>query len=98
MTEKTIYAFPNVPTPNTPVVINPDLCTGCNSCVEVCQVDVLLPNPEKGKPPIVMYPDECWYGGCCALDCRVPGAITFNWAIQQRGYWKRKETGEIFRV
>ena len=53
MAQDKIYAIPNVPTPNTPVIFNPDICNGCNHCVEVCQIDVYIPNPEKGKPPIV---------------------------------------------
>ena len=97
MAQENVYAIPNVPAPNTPVVINEEICTGCNSCVNVCQVDVFLPNPEQGKPPVIMHPDECWYGGCCVLDCPVPGAISFNWALQQRGFWKDKDTGERFR-
>ena len=31
--------------PNTPVIFHPDVCNGCNHCVEVCQVDVYIPNP-----------------------------------------------------
>ena len=45
---------------SNPVDFNPDICDGCNRCVEVCQVDILIPNPEKRKPPIVAFPGECW--------------------------------------
>jgi hypothetical protein len=31
-------------------------------------------------------------------DCHRPGAITFNWPLQQRGYWKNKSTGKVSRV
>ena len=95
-----VYIVPNVATPNRPVIRNPEICNGCNTCVNICQVDVYLPNPVKGKPPITLHPDECWYCGCCVNECprRTLGAIKFNWPLQQRGFYKRKATGEIFRV
>ncbi|MDI9612538.1 MAG: ferredoxin family protein [Acidobacteriota bacterium] len=87
-------------TPNRPVIRDPEVCNGCNTCVNVCQVDVYVPNPEKGKPPITLHPDECWYCGCCVNECplRERGAIKFNWPLQWRGFYKRKATGEVFRV
>ena len=97
MAQKKVYAFPNAVTPGRPVIFNADVCNGCNHCVEVCQVDVYLPNPEKGKPPVILHPDECWYCGCCANDCPRPGAISFNWPVQQRAYWKDKKTGKVLR-
>jgi NAD-dependent dihydropyrimidine dehydrogenase PreA subunit len=95
-----VYILPNVATPNKPVIRNPGICNGCNTCVNICQIDVYVPNPEKGKPPITLHPDECWYCGCCVNECprRDQGAIKFNWPLQQRGFYKRKATGEIFRV
>ncbi|MBW1767153.1 MAG: ferredoxin family protein [Deltaproteobacteria bacterium] len=98
MTQKKVYALPNVSTPNRPVIFNAKECNGCNICVEVCQMDVLIPNPEKGKPPIILFPEECWYGGCCVEHCPTSGAIKFNHPLMQRVRWKRKETGEHFRV
>lgn len=97
MKEK-VYAVPNKPTPSRPVIFDPDVCNGCNECVEICQMDVFIPNPEPGKPPIILYPDECWYGGCCVAYCRAPGAIKLNHPLMQRVRWKRKATGEHFRV
>ena len=32
-------------------------------------MDILVPNPEKGKAPIVAYPGECYYCGCCGMAC-----------------------------
>jgi NAD-dependent dihydropyrimidine dehydrogenase PreA subunit len=94
-----VYILPNVTTPNRPVIRNPEICNGCNTCVDVCQIDVYIPNPVKGKPPITLHPEECWYCGCCVNECPrlSQGAIKFNWPLQQKGYYKRKETGEIFR-
>ena len=96
MAEK-IYAIPNITTPNRPVINNPELCTGCNDCVEVCPLDVFIPAPQKGAPAIILHPEECWYCGCCVNSCPT-GALKINWPIQQRGYWKRAATGQNFRV
>ena len=98
--KKKVYILPNIATPNRPVIRDPEVCNGCNTCVDVCQIDVYIPNPEKGKPPITLHPDECWYCGCCVNECpRLSmGAIKFNWPLQQRGFFKRKDTGEIFRT
>ena len=98
MVERKILATPNETTPRNPVIFNPDLCNGCNSCMEICQMDCFIPNPEPGKPPLMLYPDECWYGGCCVAVCPQEGAIKLNHPIQQRARWKRKTTGEHFRV
>jgi len=67
---KKVYATPNAPAPTRPVIFNPDLCIGCNTCVEVCQMDVFIPNPEKGEPPIILYPTNVGTVGVvwpCAL-------------------------------
>ena len=47
MPEQKVMAIPNITTPNTPVIFNKDICNGCNHCVEVCQIDVYIPHPEK---------------------------------------------------
>jgi NAD-dependent dihydropyrimidine dehydrogenase PreA subunit len=96
MVEK-IYAIPNIATPNRPVINDPDVCAGCNECVEVCPLDVFIPAPEKGAPPIILHPEECWYCGCCVNGCPT-GALKINWPIRQRGYWKRVATGQNFRA
>jgi len=96
--KKKVYAFPNKATPSQPVLIDPDICTGCNMCVDICPMDVLVPNPKKGNPPITLYPEECWYDGSCVGECPFPGAIKFRLPFMSRVHWKNKETGEHFRV
>jgi NAD-dependent dihydropyrimidine dehydrogenase PreA subunit len=96
--DKKVYAIPNANSPLRPVIFDAEICNGCNSCLEACQVDVFIPNPEKGKPPIIMFPDECFYGGCCVGACPRPGAIFFNHPLMQRVRYKDKETGEHFRI
>ena len=96
--ENKVSMNPNPIMPNECVQIDPDLCTGCNSCVKVCRSDVLLPKKEEGGPPMMMYPDECWFCGCCVEHCPVPDAISLVFPVNQRVIWKRKETGEYFRI
>ncbi len=97
MAQIKINALPNPITPNAPVTFNPKICKGCNNCTNVCPVDVYIPNPVKGESPIILHPDECWYCGVCVTECPNPGAISFNWPIQQRGSWKDKVTGKVMR-
>ncbi len=99
MVEK-VYMMPNPPMPNRVARFNPEICNGCNLCMEVCPTDVMMPNPEKGKPPLVFYPEECWYCGGCVEECPKPGAITMLHPSQQRisVNWMRKDTGEYFRL
>ena len=96
--EQNVYIAPNSPSPSRPIVFDPDKCNGCNKCVEVCQRDLFMPNPEKGKPPQVVFPEECWYDGSCVFVCPVEGAIRLNFPLMWRVPWKRKETGEQFWV
>ncbi len=79
-----------------PVNFDPDLCIGCNLCVDVCQVDIMLPNPTQGSAPLVFYPEECWYDGSCVAACPIPGAITLNPMEKDSVRFLRKETGEEF--
>jgi NAD-dependent dihydropyrimidine dehydrogenase PreA subunit len=101
MTEKKkTYATPNPSAPSRPVLFDAETCDGCNLCVNVCPMDVFIPNPEKGKPPIILFPDECFYCGPCVSFChnKDKGAIRLNHPLMSRVRWKRKTTGEHFRV
>lgn len=99
MSEFRVYAFPNLVTPNRPIEFDENVCSACNICVEMCQMDVFIPNPDKGSPPIVLHPDECWQCGCCIQECPLgdKGAIKMNWPLMLKMRWKDKETGEHFR-
>ena len=92
-----VYALPNVQTPSTPVIVDREKCTGCNTCVQVCQIDVFIPNPKKGEPPIILHPDECWYCGCCVTDCPHE-AVKFNYPLPLKPRWRTKETGKVHQV
>lgn len=98
MSEEKVYAVPNRPTPARPVLFNEELCAGCNRCVEICQMDIFIPSATKGNPPVILYPDECWYCGCCVDHCPIPGAVKLNHPLMQRVRYKRKATGEHFRI
>lgn len=100
MAQKDVLMFPNITTPANPAIFNEKVCNGCNNCVELCVMDILMPNPEKGKSPIILYPDECCYCGCCVKACPLwrEGAIKLNHPMNQRTRWKRKATGEHFRL
>jgi NAD-dependent dihydropyrimidine dehydrogenase PreA subunit len=97
MAEKA-YLVPNPAAAFKAIIIDADLCTGCLECVEVCRTDVLVPSQEQGAPPIVLYPDECWFCGSCVAHCLSAGAITMEHPLYQRVGWKRKKTGEHFRI
>ena len=51
---------------------------------EICQCDIILPNPEKGKPPIVMFPGECYYCGACVMVCPKKGALRLQHPVMNR--------------
>lgn len=94
---KTAFVHANPTGPTCAVTINPEICVGCNACANICRMQTIIPNAEPGKPPVVAYPDECWYCGCCVEACRT-GALEMNLPINQRIYFKRKETGEVYRI
>jgi len=91
------YIITNPTGPTMAVSIDESLCIGCNSCANICRIQTILPNAEKGKPPVVAYPDECWYCGCCVEACPT-GALEMRLPVNQRILFKDKESGEIFRI
>ena len=80
----------------TTVEIDGTACTGCNICVDICLMDVLAPNLEKGKPTIVAYPEECWFDGCCVDMCpqRHKGAIKVRTPLPMKTSVLRGERAE----
>ena len=89
MKKAAVYAYPE-PAGARPLIFNPEICNGCGACIEICQVDILIPHPEKGNPPIVLYPGECWYCGCCVGVCPHPDAVKMNIPLMNRVFWKKK--------
>lgn len=93
--------------PSRIIEFDPNICDGCYPtfreplCVKACRMDILIPNPyDRTKPPILIYPDECCECGCCVHACpkSLQGAIKMNWPTHKQPRWKRKETGEHYRV
>ena len=91
------FLFSNPIMPNSGPIIDPEKCIHCNTCVNVCRSDVFVPGAEEGQTPRVVYPDECWFCGNCVTDCPT-GACLIEHPLNQRIGWKRKKTGEYFRI
>lgn len=73
-----------IPCSAEPLLFNDELCIGCNRCMNVCQVDIMIPNPEKGKHPLVLYPGECYYCGSCVMECPRKGAVRLQHPVMNR--------------
>ena len=73
-----------VPCSTHPILYDETKCVGCNACGNICQVDILIPSPEKGKHPIVLYPGECYYCGACVMACPHDGAIRLEHPLMNR--------------
>lgn len=74
-----------------PIIIEEEKCIGCNRCVNICQVDLFIPNSEEGRAPFVLYPGECWYCGCCVVECPVEGAIILRHPLMNQARWIAKD-------
>ncbi len=84
-----------VPSSARPITFDETLCIGCNRCMNICQVDIFIPNPEKGRPPVVLYPGECYYCGSCVMVCPKQGAIHLNHPLMNQAKFvpvKEKDT------
>jgi NAD(P)H-flavin reductase/NAD-dependent dihydropyrimidine dehydrogenase PreA subunit len=88
---------PNPVLPNHVIKIDPSKCIACYQCAKSCRCNVLMENTVKGQPPMLVYPDECWHCAVCTENCPT-GAIEFEHPINQKITWKRKDTGELFRI
>lgn len=73
-----------------PISFNTERCIACNRCADVCQVDVLVPSLEKGKPPLVLFPGECWYCGCCVMECPTH-AIRLRHPLMNQAHFRLKK-------
>ena len=86
-----------IPSSARPITFDASRCVGCNRCMNICQVDIFIPNPEKGTPPIVLYPGECYYCGSCVMVCPKPGAIHLDHPLMNQAKFvpvKRPESDE----
>lgn len=51
-----------------PPVINKSKCIACNTCAQICCMNVFGPVTPK-EVPVVRYPEECWHCRACVMDC-----------------------------
>ena len=72
--EKITPVAETIPCSVRPLTFDADRCVGCLACVNICQVDILLPPPDGEVIPVVAYPGECYYCGACVMSCPT-GAI-----------------------
>jgi len=50
------------------VIIDLESCSGCQTCVRACFVNVLGWN-RTNKQPVVAYPEDCVHCNLCELNC-----------------------------
>jgi NAD-dependent dihydropyrimidine dehydrogenase PreA subunit len=63
---------------SVPVIVDSEACIadkGCNVCVDVCPLDVLDIDMEKGTA--YMKYDECWYCLPCETDCPTNAIVVY---------------------
>lgn len=51
--------------------IDPELCTGCEACIEMCPFGALemQPEPTSQEPKAVVLAEKCYGCGVCAMNC-----------------------------
>ncbi len=59
--------------------VDPDLCDGCQECVDRCQFDAIEMRKVEGSKRLkaVVDPEKCWGCGVCALVCQ-PQALRLH--------------------
>ncbi len=72
------------------IIIDPNKCTHCGRCVEICSEDVFF-GSVPGEVPTVTYPEECIYFNCCVYECPVPGAIRLRIPLPMSLLYKDEE-------
>lgn len=96
--EKCEFTASVIPCSARPLIFDADKCIGCNRCAAVCQVDILIPNPVKGRPPIVLFPGECYYCGSCVMECPSRGALRLEHPLMnQAKFVPLKESVQTLR-
>ena len=62
-----------------PPKIDKNKCVGCNTCAQICCMNVFGP-VTPGQIPVVRYPEECWHCRACVMDCPTQ-AITLRYPL-----------------
>lgn len=62
-----------------PPVIDKEKCIACNTCAQICGMDVFGP-VVQGKIPDPIYWRDCWHCRACVIDCPT-GAIELRYPL-----------------
>jgi adenylylsulfate reductase, subunit B len=73
-----------------PPVIDPDRCTQCAACVDVCAEDVFY-GSRPGDIPVVAHGDFCFHCNCCVEECP-SGAIRLRIPLPQMLLFRKEPT------
>lgn len=50
------------------IAINPDKCTGCRKCLQVCPGSLIKQGADNKA--FIKYPKDCWGCSSCLKECR----------------------------
>ncbi len=75
-----------------PPVIDPDLCSRCGQCVDICSEDVFF-GSDEGEVPTVTYPLECIHFSGCVYECP-DEAITLRIPLPMLLVYRPTSTGQ----